>query len=37
MTPALDELRLAQRRADAQDRLVGEEHGAFRQGVDDRR
>ncbi len=31
---ALGELRLRQRRGDAQDRLVGEEHGALRHGVD---
>jgi hypothetical protein len=32
--PALDQLRLADRRDDAQDRLVGEKHGAFRHRVD---
>ena len=35
--PGLDQLRLRQRRGDAQDRLVGEEHAAFRHGVRRRR
>ena len=32
--PALDQLRFTQRRTDAQDRLVGEEHRALRQRID---
>lgn len=31
--PTLDQLRLAQRRRDAQDRLIGEEHGPLGHGV----
>jgi hypothetical protein len=32
--PGLDQLRFRQRRGDPQDRLIGEEHPALRQGVD---
>ena len=32
--PGLDQLRLRHRRSDAHDRLIGEEHAAFRHGVD---
>ena len=32
--PGLDQLRLRHRRGDAQDRLIGEKHAAFRHGVD---